>query len=153
MWNDSHQQRSEGALLIASSDKDHNHQAPKPQQWNNRSQSVDGAAAALCDLASSGSMGGSMDDDKNEDEKIMMGADDNQDGSKIFPHNDDCGGGGGDTVGEKEGGIFRANHRRNTWKTEEDELLASLVKKHGGKHWETVAASMPGRTAKQCHQR
>jgi hypothetical protein len=43
--------------------------------------------------------------------------------------------------------------RRGPWTVEEDELLTTLVKKHGTKKWATVAELVPGRIGKQCRER
>ena len=39
------------------------------------------------------------------------------------------------------------------WTTEEDALVKSLVLEHGTKRWSVIAASLPGRTGKQCRER
>ena len=43
--------------------------------------------------------------------------------------------------------------KRNTWTADEDKILASLVSKYGPKKWGIIASYLPGRNAKQCHQR
>lgn len=43
--------------------------------------------------------------------------------------------------------------KRNTWTADEDNILASLVAKYGPKKWGIIASYLPGRNAKQCHQR
>jgi S-ribosylhomocysteine lyase LuxS involved in autoinducer biosynthesis len=45
-----------------------------------------------------------------------------------------------------------ANAKKARWSPEDDAKLTEAVQKHG-KHWVTVAALVPGRTHKQCHQR
>ncbi|KAK3183595.1 hypothetical protein Dsin_030881 [Dipteronia sinensis] len=39
------------------------------------------------------------------------------------------------------------------WKPEEDELLISLVHKHGSKNWSLIAGMISGRVGKQCRER
>jgi hypothetical protein len=41
----------------------------------------------------------------------------------------------------------------NEWTPDEDRKFTNLVRAHGGKNWETIAALMPGRTIKQCRHR
>lgn len=36
---------------------------------------------------------------------------------------------------------------------EEDNLVMSLVKKHGAKNWTYIAKNLPGRIGKQCRER
>ena len=129
------------------------HQVPPPSQtqkswsYNSKAGSVEeeGAATALCDLASARSLG-SMDSSTSD---MTDKSNDNKDSAESMTETT-----GDNIVKPHDGrGFLRANHRRNTWSTEEDELLTMLVKKYNGKHWDNVASNMPGRTAKQCHQR
>ena len=39
------------------------------------------------------------------------------------------------------------------WTAEEDAMVRSLVDEHGTKRWSVIAASLPGRTGKQCRER
>jgi hypothetical protein len=39
------------------------------------------------------------------------------------------------------------------WTADEDKKLRDLVREHGGKNWKAIAASVIGRTKKQCHSR
>ena len=43
--------------------------------------------------------------------------------------------------------------RSQTWSEEEDHMVRSLVVSHGIKHWSLIAASLHGRTGKQCRER
>jgi hypothetical protein len=45
-----------------------------------------------------------------------------------------------------------SNGKKGKWNPEEYGKLTKAVKKHG-KDWVAVAAMVPGRTSKQCHQR
>lgn len=45
----------------------------------------------------------------------------------------------------KAGGISK-----KAWSAEEDEILSSIVRKHGAQKWSTVASYLPGRVGKQC---
>jgi hypothetical protein len=42
---------------------------------------------------------------------------------------------------------------KGPWSREEDDLLASLVAKHGAKKWSVIAEFVPGRIGKQCRER
>ena len=42
---------------------------------------------------------------------------------------------------------------RQTWTNEEDQKLMSSVQIHGSKNWAVIASFIPGRTARQCHNR
>ena len=42
---------------------------------------------------------------------------------------------------------------RQTWSTEEDQLLMSTVNTHGYENWALIASFITGRTARQCHNR
>jgi hypothetical protein len=39
------------------------------------------------------------------------------------------------------------------WTPDEDRKLTGLVRAHGGKNWEAIAALIPGRTVKICRHR
>ena len=56
---------------------------------------------------------------------------------------------GDDLEGAKVGG----DPRSRPWTTEEDAMVRSLVEEHGTKRWSVIAASLPGRTGKQCRER
>ena len=43
--------------------------------------------------------------------------------------------------------------RNRPWTDDEDKLVRSLVDMHGTKCWSLIAASLPGRTGKQCRER
>jgi myb proto-oncogene protein len=49
--------------------------------------------------------------------------------------------------------IDRANERTRKWAEDEDSKLVDAVQTHGGKSWGAIAALVPGRTEKQCHNR
>jgi hypothetical protein len=49
--------------------------------------------------------------------------------------------------------IDRANGRTGKWAEAEDSKLKDAVQTHGGKDWAAIAALVPGRTQKQCHQK
>ena len=56
--------------------------------------------------------------------------------------------------GEKPGG--RKHYLeiiKGAWSGEEDEIVMSLVKKLGPKHWSIIASYLPGRIGKQCRER
>lgn len=59
---------------------------------------------------------------------------------------------GGLSVGDYPG-QDDPNNRRNTWTGEEDKVLGQLVTRFGAKKWGVIASHLPGRNAKQCHQR
>ena len=42
---------------------------------------------------------------------------------------------------------------KGAWSEEEDEIVISLVKKLGPKHWSMIASYLPGRIGKQCRER
>jgi Myb-like DNA-binding domain len=42
---------------------------------------------------------------------------------------------------------------KGAWSEEEDEIVMSLVKKLGPKHWSAIASYLPGRIGKQCRER
>lgn len=42
---------------------------------------------------------------------------------------------------------------KGPWSPEEDELLLSLVEKHGPRNWSTISKSIPGRSGKSCRLR
>ena len=42
---------------------------------------------------------------------------------------------------------------KGAWSGEEDEIVMSLVKKLGPKHWSIIASYLPGRIGKQCRER
>lgn len=42
---------------------------------------------------------------------------------------------------------------KGAWSEEEDEIVMSLVKKLGPKHWSIIASYLPGRIGKQCRER
>ena len=42
---------------------------------------------------------------------------------------------------------------KGAWSEEEDEIVISLVKKLGPKHWSIIASYLPGRIGKQCRER
>ena len=42
---------------------------------------------------------------------------------------------------------------RQTWSSEEDQLLMETVRSHGSQNWAVIASFIPGRTARQCHNR
>ena len=42
---------------------------------------------------------------------------------------------------------------KGAWSVEEDEVVISLVKKLGPKHWSIIASYLPGRIGKQCRER
>ncbi|KAL9657127.1 hypothetical protein ABK040_002752 [Willaertia magna] len=46
-----------------------------------------------------------------------------------------------------------AKHVRGAWTEEEDNILRSLVEKHGAKKWSQIALELPGRIGKQCRER
>jgi hypothetical protein len=52
-----------------------------------------------------------------------------------------------------EPNIDRANGRTGKWDELEDRKLGKAVKKHGGRNWAAIAALVPGRAEKQCHNR
>jgi hypothetical protein len=43
--------------------------------------------------------------------------------------------------------------RSRPWTVEEDAKVRALVEEHGTKRWSVIAASLPGRTGKQCRER
>ena len=54
----------------------------------------------------------------------------------------------------------KSSHRKHyteitkgAWSEEEDEIVISLVKKLGPKHWSMIASYLPGRIGKQCRER
>ena len=47
----------------------------------------------------------------------------------------------------------RKDDRSKPWTNEEDAKVRSLVEEHGTKRWSVIAASLPGRTGKQCRER
>jgi hypothetical protein len=49
--------------------------------------------------------------------------------------------------------IDQANGRTGKWDEFEDRKLGKAVKKHGGRNWAAIAALVPGRAEKQCHNR
>jgi hypothetical protein len=49
--------------------------------------------------------------------------------------------------------IDRVNGRTGKWKEDEDSKLKDAVQRHGGKHWDAIAALIPGRTKRQCQSR
>jgi hypothetical protein len=49
--------------------------------------------------------------------------------------------------------IDRANGRTGKWAADEDNKLKNAVQRHGGKDWDAITASVPGRTKQQCHNR
>lgn len=42
---------------------------------------------------------------------------------------------------------------KGPWTKAEDEVVIKLVKRHGPKHWTTIASQLPGRMGKQCRER
>ena len=60
--------------------------------------------------------------------------------------------GAGDDGDEGDGGKT-GDPRSRPWTTEEDAMVRSLVEEHGTKRWSVIAASLPGRTGKQCRER
>jgi hypothetical protein len=54
----------------------------------------------------------------------------------------------------EEGGSGGNNaDNRRPWTQAEDELIIKLVKEHGLRKWAIVAASLEGRSGKQCRER
>jgi hypothetical protein len=49
--------------------------------------------------------------------------------------------------------INQVNVRKGKWGEDEDSKLRDVVQTHGGKNWDAISASVPGRTKKQCHKR
>ena len=49
--------------------------------------------------------------------------------------------------------ISKNNIARHTWSEEENDLLKRVVQKYGTYDWTLVETEVPGRSAKQCHDR
>jgi hypothetical protein len=49
--------------------------------------------------------------------------------------------------------IDQTARRLGKWSVDEDGKLKGTIQKHGGKNWMPIAASIPGRTTKQCKRR
>jgi hypothetical protein len=49
--------------------------------------------------------------------------------------------------------IDRLNRRSGKWAEDEDSMLKDAVQTFGGNNWGAIAALVPGRTGKQCHNR
>jgi hypothetical protein len=49
--------------------------------------------------------------------------------------------------------IDRTHRRTCDWTVDEDTKLKDAIQRHGGKNWDAIAASVPGRTRMQCQNR